>query len=108
MRKILGIAFIIIVACIILSNPSRTIANWFWPESPAPWEDINAIYYPDINNLTNDVRNLDIGSIEACRNWAEERAIENEDPNMLRSDYECGVSCKPMSGGIYRCRITVE
>jgi hypothetical protein len=29
-----------------LGNPTQTIAGWLWPHSPAPWEGVDAYYYP--------------------------------------------------------------
>lgn len=35
-----------------LGDPPKDAANWFWPDSPAPWEQVDAVYYPDNSDLT--------------------------------------------------------
>lgn len=93
---------------LVFGNPGGTIAGWFWPETNAPWERVNAFYYPDRNDLTHDERKLDVGSVEACRDWVDGQARAAGDPDMMNSDYECGVGCKEEGGGMYVCRLTVE
>lgn len=79
----------------------------FWPETNAPWEKVDAFYYPDRNDLSSDRRQLNVGSVETCRDWVDEQAQEFGDVDMLRGDYECGIGCK-MSDGFNVCRLTVE
>ncbi|GGY41801.1 hypothetical protein GCM10007148_08020 [Parvularcula lutaonensis] len=52
---------------------------------------VDAFYYPDANDLTQLVRALDIGTVEACRDWASAQAASSGDPYMQRSTYECGI-----------------
>ncbi len=36
-------------------TPAKTLANWFWTDSAAPWETVDAFYYPDRSDLTNNL-----------------------------------------------------
>jgi hypothetical protein len=108
MKKIVWIVGLFLVLWIVFGNPVETIAGWFWPESAAPWENVHAFYYPDRNDLTSDERQLNIGSVEACRDWVDEQASKIGDKSMTRGDYECGVGCKLQSVDMYMCRLTVE
>ena len=48
------------------------IAGWVWRNSPAPWETVDALYYPTRNNLSHDERRLNVGSIDGvARRWLE-------------------------------------
>ena len=35
-----------------LGEPAKDVANWFWENSAAPWEEVDAFYYPNRSNLT--------------------------------------------------------
>src|SRR5262252_7160101 len=65
------------------------VANLFWPEEPAPWEQVDAIYLPD--ELTKDLVRYDVGSLEGCRSWVHAQAASHGDPTLVRGNYECGV-----------------
>lgn len=52
---------------------------------------VDAYYYPDRHNLSEDISYRDIGSVEACRDWAYSTARRYDDPQMRRGTYECGV-----------------
>ncbi len=98
----------VVLLWLVFGNPGSSIAGWFWPETNAPWEQVNAFYYPDSGDLTQDKRQMDVGSVEACRDWVDEQARAVGDPDMLNGDYECGVGCKEMGEGMFMCRLTIE
>jgi hypothetical protein len=53
---------------------------------------VDAFYYPNRADLTQHVEVLDVGSVEECRRIVYQLALENNDPDMVRGDYECGVN----------------
>lgn len=75
----------------VVGDPPRTVADWFWEYSPAPWERVDALYFPNRNTLTVYEMETDVGSIDNCRAWAKIVADIKGDPNFLRSSYECGI-----------------
>jgi len=91
-----------------VGEPLVAIANWFWPETPAPWEDVDAVYYPDRGNLLVEVSAPHVGTIEACRAWVYDRAAANSDPALTRGDYECGVGFLRNMGPLRIYRLTVR
>jgi len=52
---------------------------------------VDAFYYPDRNDLQVYEEYLDVGSIDDCRKIVFEAAARNNDADMERGDYECGV-----------------
>lgn len=83
------------------------LASVFWSESNAPWEKVDAFYYPNADNLTEWESQMNVGSVQACRDWVEDSAAAKGDSNLERGDYECGVGCKSKNG-FNVCRLTVE
>ena len=103
-KWILGVVFVL---WILFGHPLNFIAGIFWSERNAPWEEVDAFYYPDANNLSDWESQMDIGSIKACRDWVEDSAASMGDIGLQRGDYECGVGCKNRDG-FNVCRLTVE
>jgi len=101
------IAGIVVVLVVLFGHPLDFIAGIFWSESNAPWEKVDAFYYPDANNLSDWESRMDVGSVQACRDWVEDSAAAKGDSDMQRGDYECGVGCKQQDG-FNVCRLTVE
>jgi hypothetical protein len=66
-------AFLVLIGLIIswflLGDPGRQVADWFWPDSAAPWEDVDAFYYPNQANLNAFEAMYDLGSVQTCRAW---------------------------------------
>lgn len=91
----------------VLSAVPSFITSTFWSESNAPWEKVDAFYYPDANDLTHWESQMDVGSVESCRDWVEDSAAAKGDPGIQRGDYECGVGCR-QKDGFNVCRLTVE
>ena len=84
------IAILSLLIWAAIGDPAQTVANWLWPRSPAPWESVDAIYYPDKANQLVSVDNQDVGSLTRCRAWVISTAKQN-DPGLQRGDYQCGV-----------------
>jgi len=103
---ILGIPGLIVWG--ILGNPTQTIAGWLWPHSPAPWEHVDALYYPDKNNLAVSLDNLDVGGLAQCRTWANSVARKQKDPQLERGDYHCGVGYPVSQDSLNSYRLTVR
>jgi hypothetical protein len=95
-------------AWIMLGEPKKNIANWFWEYEQAPWEEVDAFYYSNRNNLTIEMRRHNVGSVENCRAWVYQQAAAKGDPNLTRGDYECGVGYQRDLGSIKIYRITVN
>jgi hypothetical protein len=53
---------------------------------------VDAFFYPNRLDLTQHIEILDVGSVEDCRRVVYALAAENNDPGMIRGDYECGVN----------------
>lgn len=88
-------------------DPGGDVAGWFWPESAAPWEQVDAFYYPDRNDLSVHREFRDVGSVEACRAWVYSMAAANGDPDLVKGDYECGIN--PLERGeMLVHRLTVD
>ena len=76
------------------------IANWFWEYEAAPWETVDAFYYPDQNDLSKFQQILGLGSVDVCRNAVRSMAASYGDPNLTMGDYECGIEVIDNLGGI--------
>ena len=57
------------LAWFAIGTPASDVASWIWGDRPAPWETVDAFYYPNRNNLSHDERRLNVGSLDACRAW---------------------------------------
>ena len=92
----------------IFGHPSRDIAGWFWEYDAAPWERVDAFYYPDRTNLAVFNQHSKVGGVEECRSWASEMAAANGDRGMNQGDYECGVGEPTDWNGLKVYRTTVD
>lgn len=101
-------AFLILLAGLCLVGFRGTIAGWFWPKSPAPWETVDAFYYPSKTNLPIDRREYDMPSMESCRRWVFQQAALNGDPKLERGDYECGVGLVRNVGDLRIYRLSLR
>ena len=105
----MGWIFILaIVAWFVFSNPKNDVANWFWSDSPAPWEEVDAVFYPNRNNLSISKARYNVGTVENCRDWAYAEAALLSDPTMQWSDYACGIGQLEKVGGLNVYRITTD
>lgn len=92
----------------LFGRPSVDAANWFWPNSAAPWERVDAAYYPDRDNLSNAIEKHDLTDVDECRGWAYWQAGQHGDPSMQRGDYECGIGFLESWAGMQIYRVTIR
>ena len=93
---------------LLLGSPKQDVAGWVWPDGPAPWETVDAFYYPNRSALTVDQRRIDVGGLEECRAWVHAAAAARNDQRMERGDYECGVGFIRDVGELRMYRLTVR
>lgn len=91
-----------------LGNPTQTITGWIWPHSPAPWESVDAFYYPDKSDPNISLENYDVGGLVQCRAWANSAAAKQKDPQLERGDYYCGIGYLNAQGSLGTYRLTVR
>lgn len=92
----------------LLGSPNADIAGLFWPSGPAPWEQVDALYYPDRRRLSDHRMARGVGSLDACRAWVRAMAEANDDRGLSRGDYECAVGKLRDWGGVGVYRVTVR
>lgn len=102
------IVAVALAAWFVFGNPTSTIAGWLWKDSAAPWETVDAFYYPNRNDFTVDVSSTGLSSVDECRDWVNAEAARRGDAELLRGDYECGVGKSGMFGDIAVYRITAK
>ena len=102
------VIFAIFVGWFIFGDPAKAVANYWWADRPAPWEQVDGYYYPDNSDLTVYSTASDLLSLQGCRDWAYSLAAMNNDPFMTRGDYECGAGKQESSFGMNVYRITVQ
>lgn len=77
-----------------LGSPPTDIANLVWSDDAAPWESVDAIYYPFASDLSQAETAGGLNSVDACRAWVHAAAADREDPELVRGEYQCGVGGK--------------
>jgi hypothetical protein len=92
----------------VLGSPIQTVTGWIWPHSPAPWEAVDAFYYPNKSNLAVSLENHDVGGLAQGRTRASSAAAKQDDPQLERGDYECGVGYLTSQRSLNRYRLTVR
>lgn len=97
-----------LIAWALVGKPSRDIADWLWGNSPAPWETVDAFYYPNKSNLYRDSRAIGLKSVEECRQWVNQQARANGDPQLIAGSYECGVGFLETWQGLRVYRATLR
>lgn len=97
-----------IVLWFVFGAPSVTVANWFWKEDAAPWETVDAYYYPVRSNLADYRLVTGLGSVQECRRVVHSMASRNNDPGMIRGAYECGIQKTGEFGTMNVYRLTVR
>ena len=97
-----------LLAWAVFGSVPHTFVKWFWSQVAAPWERVDAYYYPNRNDRTVHRVSYDVGSIDDCRAWVRTEAARDGDPGMVRSAYECGVGEIERVGGLTVYRITAK
>ena len=109
MGRLFGWAIIIgLSAWFVLGSPLKTIANTLWHDTAAPWEKVDAFFYPNRSDLSVHIAKRDLRSVDECRNWVKSQAIAIGDLDMSRSDYECGVEKIQDFGDMAMYRLTLR
>ncbi len=91
-RRLAAVAIIAGLAFSTLSGPREWLANLIWPNGPAPWEKVTAVYFPDKKDKTAfRFAGEDLTSLDQCRNAVLELAATNNDPDLKRGSYDCAV-----------------
>jgi len=91
-----------------IGEPLKDVANLFWQEDAAPWETVDAFYYPSRSDLSDYLSHRGLTSVQECRDWVYSTAASRGDPNIVRGDYECGVEQIDSFGGLAVYRISVR
>ena len=97
-----------LIAWGVLGEPKYDVASWFYSDSPAPWEEITAIYYPDRNDLSFSVTQSGLDNLIECREWVNQMAFIRNDRNLMTGDYECGVNFREKFYDIDVYRLTLR
>jgi hypothetical protein len=106
--KLRYLAFGGLCAWAVFGTPNSDLAGLFWGKGPAPWESVDAFYYPNRHNLSVHRAAHNVGSLDGCRAWVRKAARADADPALTRGDYECGVGKLEPFGGMTVYRITVR
>ena len=97
-----------VVAYLIFGTPVTDLHNLLWPNGPAPWERVDAFYYPSRANLSVHRAAYDVKTLDRCRSWVAAQARTHDDPRLTRGDYECGIGKIKDLGSVTVYRITVR
>ena len=95
---------------VLARRPSRTVANWFWPDGSAPWEKVDAYFYAETDRygLFKPLVLRELADVSQCQSWVGSMAEAYRDPMMARSDYECGIGKPRDVDGMSVYRLTVK
>lgn len=88
----LTLAQLVLAAIVLWMNfgdPATNVANLLYSAGPAPWEEVDLVYYPDRRVPSVRESMPDLGSLEECRTWARQMAAQHDDRDMERGVYEC-------------------
>src|SRR3990167_1073093 len=89
-----------LIAWFVFGSPVQTLANSFWPEDAAPWETVDAFFYPNREDLALNDAVYGLSDLASCQRWARDQAMKYQDPLFQRTDYECGVGKVDDLGGV--------
>lgn len=97
-----------VVLWFVFGDPPKNIANIFWEYEAAPWESVDAFYYPDRSDLTEYEVAYDLQSVEECQTWVYRMSARFNDPGLRRGDYECAIGEVESSFGFTVYRVTTN
>lgn len=92
----------------LVGDPQKNVANWLYGSEPAPWETVDAFYYPNRYDLSFVQTMMNLDTVEACRDWVYAAAEQNNDSSIERGDYECGVGLLDTFNGLSVYRINLR
>ena len=94
-RAVLALA-IAGLAVASFGNPERHIADLFWSDDAAPWENVTAVYTPDRSEPRKiQITEAVFTDVAACRDHVMELAAEKGDPDLQKGSFECAVGFYP-------------
>ena len=99
---------VVVGAWFIWGDPPKDVANWFWEYEAAPWETVDAFYYPNRNDLAKFQKVSGLSSVDACRTAVRSMAWNYGDASLTQGDYECGIEVVDYLGGIDIYRTTAR
>ena len=75
---------LLIAAWFVFGDPPKNLANWFWKSDAAPWETVDAYYYPNKNDLEIVIFGHGKKTVEQCRDWVYSKAATYQDWGIKR------------------------
>ena len=106
--SLLHIVIATMLLWLVLGEPASDVANLFFSTGPAPWEKIDLVYYPDMQNPSVSEITNDVGSLEECRSWARHQSLQYDDPGMERGSYECRTGYVGLFGSQQDFRLSLK
>ena len=85
-----------------------TAADMVGGDDAAPWETVDAYFYPDRSNLEKFERQDGLESVDACKMWVNAAAARANDSSIRRGDYQCGVGESDSLAGMKIYRVVVK
>lgn len=74
-----------------LGEPWPMLARLAWPNGPAPWERVTAVYVPDLRSPEHSLVSPGYPDLHGCRVWVHGQAVRHGDRRMARGDWRCMV-----------------
>ena len=105
---LLQLAIAATVLWFVFGNPLSVVADLFFSSEPAPWEEIDLVYYPDKVDPSSNKITSDLGSLSECRTWAHHQADQHDDPRMERGRYECRTASASLFGSKRNYRLSLQ
>jgi hypothetical protein len=75
----------------LLGEPDDLLAQVVWPDRPAPWEEVTAVYVPDRRSPERRLTLPGLADLTGCRAWVYWQATRHGDRRMARGDWHCSV-----------------
>ena len=75
----------------MFGDPRQVLAHHAFPDRPAPWEAVNAVYFPDREDRATKLVRPRFVSMQECRNWIYREATRAGDPRLRRGDWACEI-----------------
>jgi len=97
-----------IVIWFVFGEPLAAVAGLFYSSAPAPWEEIDLVYFPDKLDASTNKITSDLGSLSECRTWANHQAGQYDDPRMERGRYECRTASASLFGSQRNYRLSLQ
>ena len=100
LRRALLATGIAVLAAVSFGSPERHIADLVWADDAAPWEQVTAVYTPDIAKPGKiEISEPIFANVAACRDHVLKLAAERGDPDLQQGRFECAVGFYPEKSG---------